>query len=125
MMGDAPKSCSSFDDAIWLQLFVAAFMEDPRLAEKAARLWQSLLSQIEAGPQGLTQARQCLEQAIRLTFPFTETFKACRDLFEASLGDVFDPEKPPLAVFNTAIEREDPKRNQSHGRTRKRGRPPV
>ena len=105
MMSDAPKSRWPFYDAIWLELFESAFLEDPRLAEIAARLWQSLLSQIEAGPQGLTQARQCLEQAIR-TFPFTETFKA---------------EKAPLAILNAAIETKDPKRNQSHSRTRKRG----
>ena len=106
MTSSAPKSRLAFDDAIWLELFEAAFLEDPRLAETAARLWQSLVSEIEAGPQGVTRARQCLEQAIRLTFPFTETFKVCRDLFEASLAYEFDPEKTPLAILNAAVGRE-------------------
>jgi hypothetical protein len=74
-----------YDESLWLELFEGAFSDDAALAEKAARLWQYLLTQIESGPEGVTHARDCLERAIRLTFPFTEMYKECRDRFEASL----------------------------------------
>ena len=74
-----------YDDALWLELFEQAFSDNAALAEKAARLWQYLLTQIESGPAGATEARHCLERAIRLTFPFTEMYRDCRDRFEDSL----------------------------------------
>ena len=85
MTGKTPNRQGPFDDMIWLELFEAAFMDDGKLAERAARLWQYLVSQIESGPEGITNARQSLETAIRLIFPFTEIYKSCRDQFEASL----------------------------------------
>jgi hypothetical protein len=76
-----------FSGQMWLELFEEAFLNDPELAEKAAKLWRNLLTQIESGPEGITRARQALENAIRLTFPYTEAYKTCRDLFEGSLAE--------------------------------------
>ena len=85
MTGDSPKLVLPFSDEIWLEIFEAAFLDDPDVAVKAARLFHYLLMQIESGPQGITNARQCLENGIRLVFPFTANYKACRDKFEESL----------------------------------------
>ena len=89
MTGDSPKPVLPFSDEIWLEIFDATFLDNPDLAVKAARLWHYLLTQIESGPQGITHARQCLQNGIRLVFPFTASYKACRDRFEASLADRF------------------------------------
>jgi hypothetical protein len=62
---------STLEDLPWLELFAAAFTEDSALAEQAARLWHYLVTEIERGPEGATNARHHLERAIRLTFPFT------------------------------------------------------
>ena len=83
MSGEMPKA--KYDAQDWLQVFEAAFQEDPKLAEKAARLWQGLLNEIEAGPDGLRDARECLQSAIRSAFQYTDAFRLCRDQFETSL----------------------------------------
>ena len=75
-----------FDGTDWLRVFEGAFQADPQLAENAARLWQVLLNQIEAGPDGLRDARECLQTAIRFAFQYTDQFRVCRDRFETSLG---------------------------------------
>ena len=105
MADETPKSHSPFDDSIWLELFEAAFLDDDSVAEQAAKLWYYLLSQIESGPKGITAARQCLENGIRLTFPFTTTYKTCRSLFELSLAEDFDPENAPLTILKAAMQK--------------------
>ena len=72
-------------NANWLEVFGPAFEVDSSLAENAARLWHELLDQIEAGPSGLRDARECLQGAIRGTFLYTEAFKRSRDQFEEGL----------------------------------------
>ena len=84
MSDEMPKAKYNAQD--WLHVFEAAFQEDPKLAENAARLWQRLLNEIEAGPDGLRNARECLQSAIRGAYLYTDAFRLCRDQFEASLN---------------------------------------
>ena len=93
------------DDEVWLELLEPMLMEDAALALRAAKLWHYLLSEIESGPLGITHARQCLENAIRLTFSFTEAHKACRTLFELSLADDFKEDNDPVTILTNAIDR--------------------
>ena len=109
MKPETPKPSSYMDDSIWLDIFETAFLEDGVVAERATRLWHHLLNEIESGPEGITHARQCLENAIRVTFPFTETYRACRILFAMSIEEGFDARNSPLALLNSAIEREKPR----------------
>jgi len=109
MKPQTPKSSTYLDDSIWLEIFEFAFLEDPTAAESAARMWHYLLTEIERGPEGMTNARQCLENAIRVTFPFTETYRACRTLFDMCLEEGFNPRNSPLTVLNSAIERHKPR----------------
>ena len=76
----------SREGADWVRVFEDAFQADAQLAERAARLWQGLLNQIEGGPDGLRDARECLQTAIRIAFQYTDAFRLCRDRFEASLN---------------------------------------
>ena len=90
-------------DQVWLDL-LEPMLEAPGLADQAARLWHYLLVQIERGPDGVTNAAVCLENALRLTFPFTTTYQACTLLFRESLSDDF-PEDDSLEVLSEAIVR--------------------
>jgi hypothetical protein len=93
------------DDNVWLDLFNPAFHEDSSKADRAAKLWHRLLAEIESGPQGATRVAWCLENALRLTFPFTDTFRACRVLFEVSLGESFPPNLDTMALLTEAMKR--------------------
>ena|SRR6266404_2799988 len=92
-------------DKVWLDLLEPMLFEDSALADQAAKLWHYLLLEIESGPEGVTRAAVCLENALRLTFPFTTTYQACMILFQESLGDDFPAKKDSLAVLSEAIVR--------------------
>ena len=93
------------DDRLWLDLFEPLFNEDENLADHAAKLFHHLLAEIESGPQGATRVAWCLENALRLTFPFTKTYHACRVLFEVSFGKNFPPNLDTMALLTEAIKR--------------------
>lgn len=93
------------DDKIWLDIFGSYLSEDPFQADRAARLFHRLVAEIESGEKGTTRAAICLENALRLTFPFTNTGRACMILFRVSLGKNFPPRKGSLAVLSEATKR--------------------
>lgn len=93
------------DDDLWLELFGPLFSENPELADHAAKLWHRLLAKIEDGPEGVTHAAICIENALHLTFPFTNTYHACRILFEVSLGEKFPPNLDTMALLTEAMKR--------------------
>lgn len=93
------------DDQVWLELLEPILLKDPVLADRAARLWHHLLAEIESGPEGVTNAAVCLENALRLTFPFTTTYQACMILFQESLGDDLPVKNDSLEVLSRAIVR--------------------
>ena len=93
------------NDEAWLKLLEPMLLEDASLADLAGRLWCYLIEEIKRGPEGATRARQSLEDALRLTFQFTEAHKACRTLFEMSVAGEFSPEDDPLKALGAAIER--------------------
>lgn len=93
------------DDQVWLDLFNPTFHEDPGKADRAAKLFHRLLAEIESGPTGATRVAWCLENALRLTFPFTDTYRACRVFFEVSLGETFPPNLDSTALLTEAMKR--------------------
>lgn len=92
-------------DQVWLDLLEPMLSEDSALADRAAKLWHYLLVEIERGPDGVTNAAVCLENALRLTFPFTTTYQACTRLFHESLDDDFPAKDDSLEVLSEAIAR--------------------
>lgn len=92
-------------DKVWLDLLEPMVFEDSALADRAAKLWHYLLLEIESGPEGVTNAAVCLENALRLTFPFRTTYQACTMLFRESLGDDFPAKDDSLDVLSEAIVR--------------------
>ena len=112
------------DDKVWLDLLEPLFLEDASQADRAAKLWHRLLAEIESGPEGATRAAICIENALRLTFPFTRVYKTCHILFQVSLGDDFPPENDSLVVLSKAIERVRAalkRASRSQGHKRRRG----
>jgi hypothetical protein len=93
------------DDYVWLDLFSWLFLEDPITADSTARLWHRLILELRSGPEGVTRARSCLENALRLTFPFTETYQVCRSLYQISLSDEFPVTSEPMALLTEAMRR--------------------
>ena len=71
------------DDETWM-IFEPLFLEDATAAEKTARLWQAMITELDNGE--VTHVRNCLETAIRLYYPYTESFRESRDTFEASIA---------------------------------------
>lgn len=105
MKGKTLKPDSSFDETVWLGLFAPLFAEDGSLADRAAKLFDGLLTELENGPRGVTRAAICIEDAHRLIFPFTSLGRACMVLFQVSLGKDFPPQRDTLAVLSEAMKR--------------------
>lgn len=106
MSRKTPKPDSSFDDSVWLDLFGPLyFSADTRQADRAARLFHDLLVELENGPMGATNAAICIENALRLIFPYTKMGRACMILFQVSLGKDFPSRKDSLAVLSEAMKR--------------------
>lgn len=93
------------EDRVWLDLSNPTFHEDSSKAERAAKLWHQLLAELESGPRGATRVAWCLENALRLTFPFTDTYHACRILFEVSLGETFPSNPDTMELLTEAMKR--------------------
>ena len=78
---------------------------------------------IESGPEGVTRAAWCLEDALWLTFPFTKMYKACMILFQESLGDDFPVKDDSLAVLSEVIVRVKTALERGPSRNAKRRKP--
>lgn len=106
MSRKTPKPDSPFDDSVWLDLFEPLFFaEDTNVAERAATLFHSLLVELENGPKGTTNAAICIENALRLIFPYTRMGRGCMILFQVSLGRDFPSNKDSLAMLSEAMKR--------------------
>lgn len=104
-MSDEKTEWKWLGDQVWLDLLEPMLFEDSALADRAAKLWHYLLVEIESGPEGVTNAAMCLENALRLTSPFTTTYQACMILFQDSLGNDFPVKSDPLEALSEAIVR--------------------
>ena len=93
------------DDAVWLDLFIPALREDASKAERIAKLLHCLLVEIENNPQGSARAVECLERALRLAFSFSAMYRTCHILFQASLGDDFQPDLDSMERLAEAMKR--------------------
>jgi hypothetical protein len=95
-------------------------LEDPAKADSAAKLWHRLILEMRSGSEGVTRARSCLENALRLTFPFTETYHACRSLYQISLSDEFPATSEPMALLTEAMKRNKDMLKESPPRVRRK-----
>src|SRR5437868_8718125 len=68
--------------AIWLDLLMPALQEESVKAEQTARLFHSLLVEIENNPQGSLHAIECLETALAVAFSFTPIYPTSHILLD-------------------------------------------
>jgi hypothetical protein len=108
------------DESVWLELFQPLFAEDRDLAERTAKLLDYLLLELDKGPMGITHVGICLENALRLIFPYTATGRACLILFQVSLGKDFPPQPDTLATLTEAMKRTKAALERGPVRQRKR-----
>ena len=99
------KTDSWRDERVWLELFQPLFAEDGDLADRAAKLFDYLLLEIDNGQKGVTHVAICLENALRLIFPYTSVGRTCMILFQVSLGKDFPPHPDTLAALTEAMKR--------------------
>ena len=94
-----------FDEAVWLELFAPLFADDGSLADRAAKMFDYLSLEIENGPNGITRVGICIENALRLIFPYTSVGRTCLILFQVSLGKDFPAQPDTLATLTEAMRR--------------------
>jgi hypothetical protein len=104
-MSQDPDNEWWLDDHLWLDLLEWLFWEDSSKADIAAKLWHHLIVELSSGPEGVTHVISSLENALRLTFPFTETYHACRTLYRISLSEEFPANQQALALLTEAMKR--------------------
>ena len=93
------------DEEDWLDLFRDILCEDPRRAERIARIWYTLLQHLREGPDGVRNARLILKQALRLTYPFTSSYRLAYRHFRLSLSGRVRPADEPNQLLGESIER--------------------
>ena len=93
------------DETVWLELFQPLFADDGDLADRTAKLLDYLSLELDNGPMGVTHVGICLENALRLIFPYTALGGTCMILFQISLGKDFPPQSDTLAVLSEAMKR--------------------
>jgi len=105
-MPQEPDDSQRFDDKVWLDLFEPlSYGGDTTVADRAAKLLDYLLIEIESGSKGAIHAATCIENALRLIFPFTSLGRACMILFQVSLGKDFPAQSDTLDTLTEAMKR--------------------
>ena len=93
------------DEQDWLGLFHDILREDPRRAERFARIWYALIEHIDQGPEGVRDARCILKQALRLTYPFTSSCRLAYKHYKLSLSGQVKPADEPRQLLRESIKR--------------------
>jgi len=93
------------DEEEWLDLFREIFCNNPVLAETFARIWYALIEHVGQGPAGARDARRILNQALRLTYPFTSSHRLAYRHYMLSLSGYILPEDEPGHLLRESIKR--------------------
>lgn len=93
------------DEDEWLDLFREHLCGHPELAEQVARIWFALLEHLSHGPEGLRNARLILKQALRLTYPFTSSYRLAYRHFRLSLSGLVKPADEPSQLLRESVRR--------------------
>ena len=93
------------DEDEWLDLFREHLCGHPELAEQVARIWFALLEHLSRGPEGLRDARLILKRALRLTYPFTSSYRLAYRHFRLSLSGLVKSADEPSELLRNSINR--------------------
>lgn len=94
------------NDEDWLDIFEPAFGDDPDRAEVAGLVWNRLLDFVKQGNTGSDRALEILDDALRLTYPFTASFRLAYQHWRLwlSSGEIL-PDDEPETLLSQSIER--------------------
>jgi hypothetical protein len=93
------------DEDEWLDFFREHLCGHPELAEHVARIWYALLEHLGEGPEGIRDARLILKHALRLTYPFTSSYRLAYRHFRLSLSGCVKPADEPEQLLGASIAR--------------------
>jgi hypothetical protein len=93
------------DEDEWLDFFREHLCGHPELAEQLARIWYALLEHLGHGTEGLLNARFILKQPLRLTYPFTSSYRLAYRHYRLSLSGYVKPDDEPDRLFGASITR--------------------
>ena len=108
------RSAARFNDwpdhVTWLNLYEAAFTDDPELAETISRVWYDLLESLADGPEGvnpegINKARSILKEALKLAYPFTQSYRLAFKHIRLSLSGQVDGADEPRQLLKASIKR--------------------
>jgi hypothetical protein len=93
------------DEDEWLDFFREYLCGHPELGEHVARIWFALIEHLGQGPEGVRDARFILKQAMRLTYPFTRSYRLAYRHYLLSLTGQVKPEDEPEHLLKASIAR--------------------
>ena len=93
------------DEDEWLDFFREHLCGHPELAEHVARIWFALFEHHDQGPEGVRNARFIISQALRLTYPFTRSYRLAYRHYLLSLSGLVKPEDEPAHLLKASIAR--------------------
>jgi len=93
------------DEDDWLDFFREYLCGHPEIAEHVARFWFALLEHLGEGPEGVRDARRILNQALRLNYPFTASYRLAYIHYRLSLSGYVKPEDEPEQLLRASIAR--------------------
>ena len=93
------------DEDDWLDTFREYLCGHPELAEHVAHIWFALLEHLSQGPDGIRAARLILKQALRLTYPFTSSYRLAYRHYKLLLSGRVDIAEQPSILLRDSIKR--------------------
>jgi len=93
------------DEDEWLDTFREYLCGHPELGEHVARIWFALIEHLGQGQEGVRNARFILNQAMRLTYPFTRSYRLAYRHYLLSLTGQVKPEDEPNNLLKASIAR--------------------
>jgi hypothetical protein len=93
------------DEDEWLDTFREYLCGHPELAEHVARIWFALIEHLGQGAEGVRNARFILNQALRLTYPFTRSYRLAYRHYLLSLSGFVKPADEPEHLLKASIAR--------------------
>jgi hypothetical protein len=93
------------DEDEWIDFFREYLCGHPELAEHVARIWFALLEHLGDGTEGVRNARSILNQALRLIYPFTASYRLAYRHYRLSLSGLVKPDDEPEQLLRASIAR--------------------
>jgi hypothetical protein len=94
------------DDENWLEILTPALINDPERAEMVALIWRNLVDCLKDGKRGIERADAILNDALRMTYPFTASYQLAYRHWQLCLSSgAAPPSDEPQSLLSESIGR--------------------